>query len=247
MASGELTLEQRLAARERPDGSPIMYQSWGKLLFMHWQVPIGAIRKLIPERLEIDTYEGAAWVAITPFTVWEARPVYTPPMPWISHFHEINVRTYVHYDGVPGVWFFSLDANSTVAVTGARTVFGLPYFRADITLEDKDGTIDYASQRTGGDSEAEFQARWHIGDGRPSAEPGTLEFFLIERYALYTAPDDKFYRCRIHHEPWPLQQVRLESYRSTMLEGDGLPSPAGEPLLHHGGPVHVEVWPLEEL
>jgi uncharacterized protein YqjF (DUF2071 family) len=222
-----------------------MVQSWGKLLFMHWKVQVESLRPLIPEQLSVDTFDGSAWVAVTPFTVWNARPVYTPPLPWVSHFHEINVRTYVHYDGVPGVWFFSLDANSAVAVTGARTLFGLPYHTANITLEDNDGTIHYSSRRSDGASRAEFDATWTIGPDRAKAEPGTLEFFLVERYCLYTVTDDKFYRCRIHHEPWPLQQVSLASHRSTMLEANGLPTPEGAPLLHHGGPVHVEVWPLE--
>lgn len=84
-----------------------MHQSWGKLLFMHWQVPAEALRPFIPERLTIDTFEGQAWIGVTPFTVWDAHPVFTPPLPWLSEFHEINVRTYVYLDGVPGVWFFS--------------------------------------------------------------------------------------------------------------------------------------------
>ena len=243
------TLEDRLAAHSRPDGSPIMYQSWGKLLFMHWQIPIELLRRHIPERLAIDTFDGMAWISVTPFTVWGARPVYTPPLPWLSRFHEINVRTYVHYEGVPGVWFFSLDANSAVTVMGARTLFGLPYRHASITLEDRSGTIVYSVKRTNADNvpRAEFQANWSIGEDRPSAEAGSLEFFLVERYCLYTAPGNRLYRCRIYHEPWPLQEVRLLSFRSTMVEADGLPTPAGEPLLHHGGPVHVEVWPLEVL
>jgi uncharacterized protein YqjF (DUF2071 family) len=118
-----------------------MYQSWGKLLFMHWQTPPEAIRRLIPGRLSIDTFDGKAWVGLTPFTIWDARPIFMPPMPWLSDFHELNVRTYVHLDGVPGVWFFSLDANSKAAVIGARTFFHLPYFNAHISLDPRDNTV----------------------------------------------------------------------------------------------------------
>ena len=243
------TLEDRLAAHSRPDGSPIMHQSWGKLLFMHWQVPVEILREHIPERLTIDTFEGAAWISVTPFTVWGARPVYTPRMPWLSRFHEINVRTYVHHDGVPGVWFFSLNANSALAVIGARTLFGLPYRYARIMLDQTGRTIVYSVQRkeTNSAPSAEFRATWTVGADRPRAKPGSLDFFLVERYCLYTAPGSRLYRCRIYHEPWPLQEVRVSSFRSTIVEADGLPTPAGEPLLHHGGPVHVEVWPLEVL
>ena len=224
-----------------------MHQSWGKLLFMHWQLPVEALRPLIPQRLEIDTFEDAAWIGVTPFTVWDARPVFTPPLPWVSEFHEINVRTYVHLDGVPGVWFFSLDANSLVAVTAARAFFRLPYYYASISLEQEGETIIYTSRREGGESSAEFNATWTIGADLPQSKPGSLEFFLTERYCLYTSDEERLYRCRIFHQPWPLQEAGLSAYESDMVEAAELPTPEGEPLLHCGGPVSVEVWPLEEV
>ena len=240
--------EQRLAARERPDGSPVMYQSWGDLLFMHWQVPADALRRLIPARLEIDTFDGDAWVGVTPFTLWGVRPVFTPPLPFVSEFHEINVRTYVHLGGVPGVWFFSLDANSAVAVAAARALFRLPYFAAEISREHGGDTTVFMSRREGESAPAAyFGATWKTADELPEAEPGSLDFFLVERYCLYTADGGKVYRARIHHRPWPLREVRVETYRSGMVEAAGLGTPAGEPLVHHGGPVDVEVWPLEEV
>ncbi len=214
---------------------------------MHWQMPVERLRPLIPGRLAIDTFEGRAWVGVTPFTISGARPVFTPPLPWVSDFHEINVRTYVHLDGVPGVWFFSLDANSLVAVMGAHTFFRLPYYHASINLEEQGGTIIYTSRREQAASRAEFNATWQIGAALPEAGPGSLDFFLIERYCLYTSAEEKLYRCRIFHAPWPLQAASLATYQSGMIEAAGLPSPAGEPLLHCGGPVNVEVWPLEEV
>ena len=242
------SVDDRLAARERPEGSPVMYQSWGDLLFMHWQVPAELLRKHVPARLEVDTFEGRALVGVTPFTLSGVRPVFVPPVPLLSEFHEINVRTYVHLGGVPGVWFFSLDANSTAAVMGARAFFHLPYFTARIEREREGRTTRYASARDDSNgAAAEFEATWDVGAEQPEAEPGTLDFFLVERYCLYTADGDKLYRARIHHRPWPLQDVRLGSYRSTMVEAAGLGRPAGEPLVHHGGPVDVEVWPLEEV
>jgi uncharacterized protein YqjF (DUF2071 family) len=239
---------ERLLARERPGGSPVMYQSWGDLLFMHWRVPAESLRRLIPERLEVDTFEGEAWVGVTPFTLWGVRPSYTPPLPFVSEFHEINVRTYVHLDGVPGVWFFSLDANSAIAVAGARTLFRLPYFYADIKREQTADTTVFMSSREGDAApHASFGATWKTGEELPEAEPSTLDFFLTERYSLYTSDAAGLYRARIHHRPWPLRRVRVETYRSSMVEAAGLGAPAGVPLLHHGGPVDVEVWPLEKL
>ena len=224
-----------------------MYQSWGKLLFMHWPIPVEALRPLIPEPLAIDTYNGEAWIGVIPFTIWGARPIFVPPLPWLSDFHEINVRTYVHLNGVPGVWFFSLDANSLVAVLAARTFFRLPYYNARISLEQQDDTIIYASSREGAETRAEFSAEWTIGADLPQAEPDSLDFFLTERYCLYTADEDKIYRCRIFHQPWPLREARLSRYESSMIEADGLPAPGGEPVLHCGGTVDVEVWPLEDV
>ena len=239
---------ERLAARERPEGSPVMYQSWGNLLFMHWEVSAAALRRHVPRRLEIDTFEGRAYVGLTPFKLWGVRPIFTPPLPLVSEFLEINVRTYVHLDGVPGVWFFSLDANSTVAVQGARTLFRLPYFHARIEMEEQGATTRYNVSRddTSG-APAEFEATWETGAERGAAEPGTLDFFLVERYCLYTADGDKLFRVRINHRPWPLREARVRSHRSSMMEAAGLSKSGGEPLIHHGGPVDVEVWPLEEV
>jgi uncharacterized protein YqjF (DUF2071 family) len=245
MKDNSPSIDNRLSIRNRPEGTPVMHQSWGKLLFMHWQIPVESLRQLIPEPLMIDTYDGKAWIAITPLTIWDARPTFTPPLPLISNFHELNVRTYVYLDGVPGVWFFSLDANSMVAVTGARTLFSLPYYNANISLEQEDRTIVYNLSRK--DETAKFNAKWTIGDELPKAEPGSLDFFLIERYCLYTSNEEKLYRCRIHHQPWALQEANLSIYQSSMIEANGLPTPVGEPLLHCGGPVDVDVWALEEL
>ena len=243
------SISDRLAARERPEGSPVMYQSWGNLLFMHWRVSAEALRRLLPSGLQVDAFEGEAWVGVTPFTLRGVRPVFTPPLPLVSEFHEINVRTYVHLDGAPGVWFFSLDANSAVAVTAARAVFRLPYMYADISMEQQGDTTLYRSSRgCTRDAPAEFEATWTVGEELPEAAPGTLEFFLVERYCLYTVGDEeKLYRARIHHRPWPLREAGLGNYRSNMVEAAGLGAPAGEPLVHHGGPVDVEVWPLEEV
>jgi uncharacterized protein YqjF (DUF2071 family) len=146
---------------------------------------------------------------------------------------------------VPGVWFFSLDANSLAAVMGARTFFHLPYHNADIRLEQQGQSVVYTVSRH--DSPARFDATWTVGDALPEAEPGTLDFFLVERYCLYAADGDRLYRCRIHHPPWPLRRATLSACESSMIEADGLPTPAGSPLLHSGGPVNVEVWPLEEV
>jgi uncharacterized protein YqjF (DUF2071 family) len=240
----EVKESERLAIRERPQGIPVGQMNWGKLLFMHWPIEAALLRPLIPERLTIDTFDGKAWVGVVPFTMWGVRPSFIPPVPGLSEFHELNVRTYVHLNGVPGVWFHSLDAASTLAVWGARTFFHLPYFNAEMSLKQEGERIVYASDRTD-EPPARFRATWEIGAPLPPSEPGSLEFFLTERYCLYAAKDDALYRLRIFHLPWPLRRAELSSHDSTMIESHGLPTPHGAPLLHYAEALHVEAWPLE--
>ncbi|MEA2203829.1 MAG: uncharacterized protein QOE77_605 [Blastocatellia bacterium] len=235
----------RLAIRNHPGGLPLMHQNWGKLLFMHWRIDEQLLRPLIPDTLQIDTYDGSAWIAVTPFTMWGIRASFLPPIPGTSAFHEMNVRTYVHYDGVPGVWFFSLDATNTLAVWAARMAYHLPYFSAEMDLQQTGNAIEYSSQRI--DSPAGLQARWIIGEAMPESQPESLEFFLTERYCLYSAHEAKLYRARIFHDPWPLQTATLVSLESTMIETAGLPTPKGDPLLHYAEEIAIDIWPLETL
>jgi uncharacterized protein YqjF (DUF2071 family) len=224
-----------------------MHQTWGKLLFMHWRIEEKLLRPLIPAQLEIDTFDGSAWIAVTPFTMWDIRafPPFIPPIPFLNSMHELNVRTYVHYDRGPGVWFFSLDCNSAAAVLAARTFYHLPYFNAEIDLEQEKNTIDYWLERID-DPDADFAATWTIGESLAYSHPGSLEFFLTERYCLYSEDDGELYRARIYHEPWPLQRASLTSLESTMIESHGLPTPSGDPLLHYCEEIGVDVWPLED-
>lgn len=242
------TEADRLAMRERPDGQPIMHQDWGKLLFIHWRIDEKLLRPLIPARLQIDTYHGSAWIAIAPFTMWNisALPPFLPPVPGLSSAHELNVRTYVYRDNEPGVWFFSLDCNSSAAVFGARLLYHLPYYNADIELTENAGAIEYSLTRTD-DPPAEFSASWQVGKPLPRSEPGSLEFFITERYCLFSEHDDKIYQARIHHRPWPLRSAKLISLESAMIESHGLLTPKEDPHLHYCEELSVDIWPLRRL
>ena len=237
----------RLNARHRPSGQPVMHQDWGKLLFMHWRIKENLLRPHVPASLEIDTYGDSAWIAITPFTMWDIRafPPFVPPVPGLDSMHELNVRTYVHYNGVPGVWFFSLDANSRAAVLGARAFFHLPYYNADIDQKGKK-KIKYRLKRRD-EPLAEFKADWSVGERLPQSQPGSREFFLTERYLLYTEFEDELYRARIYHEPWELYEAELTNFGSTMLEAKQLIHPTTQPILHHAEQVSVDIWPLESV
>lgn len=234
------------APRKRPQGRPLMQQSWGKLLFIHWRCDVEQLRHLLPAELELETFDGSAWIAVVPFTMWDTRARFLPPLPGFNAMHELNVRTYVSFAGVPGVWFFSLDCNSVAAVLGARTFYHLPYYNADIELAQTAETLDYSLVRTD-EPAATFRAEWHIGEGLPTSTPGSLEYFLTERYCLYSEHHGKLYRARIHHQQWPLQRASLSSFSSTMIESLGLPTPLGDPLLHYAEEIHVGIWSLKKL
>jgi uncharacterized protein YqjF (DUF2071 family) len=237
----------RLAVRHRPKGQPVMHQKWGKLLFIHWRIAENLLRPHVPPALEIDTFGDSAWIAITPFTMWDIRgvPPYMPPIPGLDEMQELNVRTYVHYNGVPGVWFFSLDANSSAAVLAARTFFHLPYHNADIEVEGKK-KIKYRLQRRD-EPEAAFKATWTVGEPLKQSQPGSVEFFLTERYLLYTEHQGGLYRARIYHEPWELYEAELTGFGSTMLEALQITQPKTEPLVHYAEEISVDIWFLENI
>jgi uncharacterized protein len=225
-----------------------MHQYWGKLLFMHWAIDAELLRPLIPSQLSIDTFDGRAWIGVVPFTMWGIRASFLPPVPGTSAFHELNVRTYVHFNGVPGVWFFSLDAVNRLAVWGARRFYYLPYFNAEMSLAQEGKTINYSSKRIDQrGSPAGLRATWNIGESLLRSAPESLEFFLTERYCLYSFHRDRLFRSRIFHPPWPLRSATLDSYQSTMIESLGIPQPEGEPLLHYAESIAVDIWPLKNV
>jgi uncharacterized protein len=225
-----------------------MHQNWGKLLFMHWRVDPNLIRHLVPDALELDLYGDSAWIGIVPFTMWDIRalPPFAPAVPGLAEMHELNVRTYVHYEGVPGVWFFSLDVNSLIAAKAARAFFHLPYHHAEIEFSGK-RSLKFRAARTSGGADAMFRADWTVGEELPKAQPGTREFFLVERYCLYAESDGDIYRARIFHEPYPLREATVKSYETNLFDVNRLPTPKTEPIIHYAEEVNTDIWYLESV
>jgi len=208
-----------------------MAQTWLDLLFAHWPVPPETLRPLLPDALAVDTYEGMAWIGITPF-VTSVRP---RGLPTLQRFNELNVRTYTTVDGRPGIWFFSLDAGSAPAVLGARLFYRLPYFRATMAVERDATSVRYRSERDRACWEATYAPT-----GPPArAAPGTLDHFLTERYCLYTTGFGTILRADIEHPPWPLQAATASIARNTMAPVE---LPAREPLLHFARRQDVLIW-----
>jgi len=237
----------RISPTLRPRDRPAGFQRWRHLLFLHWQVPIEALRPLLPAALEIDTHEGHAWVGVVPFTMRDVAPSWAPAVPGISHFDELNVRTYVHHAGRdPGVWFFSLDAASSVAVLAARAGWHLPYHRARMRMRIDGALVHYSSvRRWPGPKPAELDLQYRIGDEIGSAAPGTLEHFLAERYVLYATSGGGQLRIgRVHHRPYPLRHAAVLDLRETMVAAGGMPQPTGEPHVLYSPAVDVDIFRL---
>jgi uncharacterized protein len=213
------------------------------LLFAHWRVDADALRRLLPDAVRLQTHDGAAWLGMTPFRVAALRLRGTLPLPRVSSFLQLNVRTYVTAGGKPGIWFFSLDASSRLAVEAARRTYRLPYFQARITAELGGDRIEFESARV----EHVFSAHYRpSGDVFP-AGPGSLEEFLAERFCLYTVDARRrLYRAEIHHGPWPLQPAEATIELNTMAPGD-LALPDEGPLLHFARVQDVVIWPLRRV
>lgn len=224
----------------------VMTQSWDDLLFAHWKYEPEVVRKLVPPQMELDTIDGAAYIGVVPFKMRKVRPRFTPRLPVVSDFLELNVRTYVVVDGIPGVYFFSLDCASLFAVEGARTWFHLPYYYAEMSAVDRDGSICYRSKRADRRGDAAALEVHYRPSGEPFfAQKGTIEHFLTERYCLYTVSGDgTLLRAHIHHAPWPLQEAHADFVYNTMLNPIGLEAVDKPHLLFARSLLTVE-WPPE--
>lgn len=223
-----------------------MRQRWNDLLFLHWPVDADAIQSRLPAGLHVDLFDGRAWLGVVPFAMQRVRPVGLPPLPWISWFLELNVRTYVHDEsGRPGVWFFSLDCNQPIAVEVARHFFHLPYYHARMSADFNGGEIVYSSRRKGSDTVSRFRYRRPV-QAAPARE-GSLEWFLVERYLLFTADRaGKIRSGRVHHEPYRIEVAECDEWSSAPIGEDGLGQVDGPPVsMLVAEPVDVRIFPLE--
>jgi len=237
-----------------PDRPWTMTQRWNDLLFAHWPIPVETMAALIPAGLEVDTFDGYAWAGVVPF--WMDRIRARVPgtehrsVPFARGFPELNLRTYVRSKrtGRAGVFFFALEAASPIAVAGARTLFHLPYFLANMSRTTAtDGTVRYKSRRLLTSATVGFQAAYR-GLGRPAgaltSQPGSIEHFLTERYCLFTTHRGKMLVGNIHHKPWPLEPAEAEIRTNDLPRAHGLTLPNMPPVLHFSKSLEVCVWSL---
>jgi uncharacterized protein YqjF (DUF2071 family) len=228
---------------EPPPGPWVMVQRWHDLLFAHWRCPVSDLRPLIPQPLEIETFDDSAWIGVIPFYMSGVRMRGTPPVPTASAFEELNVRTYVTLDGRPGIWFFSLDAASSLAVIGARLGIYLPYFRASMQMTRNGNHIEYVSERWAFSGKpAAFAARYWADGEIYNPAPATLDHFLTERYCLYSSAGKRIWRGDIIHPRWHLQPAHAAIERNSMIAAAGIRPLGNAPLLHYSRFQEVRFW-----
>jgi len=233
----------RIAPTRRPSGPAMGYQRWRSLLFLHWSVPVAALRPLVPRDLDLDLWDGQAYVGVVPFAMEGVRPAWCPER-LAFQFLETNVRTYVSHRGRPGVYFFSLEAASRIAVWTARLVWGLPYYQAAMSMTRNNERVSYATRRRG--SGASHRVEYRIGDWLGPAAPGTLEFYLLERYLLFVARRGRLDCGQVHHSPYPAQRATVEQVHDELVAAAGLPPVDRLPdWVHYAAGVDVEIFPLQ--
>ena len=252
LGSDKLPIQNRLAQRDLPRLPTVMHQRWEELLFLHWTFEPQIIAKVLPPSLRVDTFEDKAWLGVVPFSMRNVRPRFLPSVPGLSNFPELNLRTYVVDEhGRPGVWFYSLDTPKRLPNWIARTFFHLNYRLARIQVEEKGSLRSYRSElwkETGWDTPQEY--KWKRVGETFTADPGSLDFFLTERYRLFAYNEKKsqLLSGQVHHEPYPLQQVDLECYSERLFTLSGLSKPKNSPfsLLASAG-VDVKIFPMTEV
>lgn len=232
----------RISPTRRPQASAQGYQRWHQLLFSHWEVPEAVLRPHVPAALGLDRFEGRCFVGVVSFTMQNVRPLrWAPSIPGAREFGEINLRTYVEHAGQePGVYFFSLDAASSLVVWAARSFWGLPYHRARVDVHVADQVHRYVCARSG--TPVRFEAEAHVGEALTAPAPGSLEFFLCERYQFYAERRGRLLRARVHHPPYPLHAVRDARIDPSLLTAAGLPSDGAMTRHLYSPGVDVEVF-----
>ena len=232
----------RVLPRQRPKKKIKGYQSWRNLTFLHWEIASEELEPLLPSGLQLDLFQGKAYIGIVPFEMKNIRPAWCPQVLGFN-FLETNVRTYVIHNQEPGVFFFSLDASSYIAVKVARWIWHLPYFHSAMTLSNKDAIYNYMLKRT---DKVQSQIKIEVSETLPPSEADSLEYFLLERYLLFTELRGQLLRGQVHHIPYPVRQAELIDFEDQLLEINNIGGISSSPdLVHFSQGVDVEIYPLE--
>ena len=232
----------RTLPRQRPAEKLKGYQSWRNLAFLHWEVPVKELEAVLPAGLQPDLFQGKAYIGLVPFEMKNIRPAWCPKALGFN-FLETNIRTYVLHKNEPGVFFFSLDASSLIAVKIARWIWHLPYFHSGMTFSNEQTTCEYNLKR---DNNIQSNIKIKVGQPIPPSQPDSLEYFLLERYLLFTQLRGRILRGQVHHVPYPARSASLIDFEDQLLEVNGFTGLNTSPdLIHFSTGVDVEIYSLK--
>ncbi|MBS4208260.1 DUF2071 domain-containing protein [Bacillus sp. FJAT-50079] len=219
----------------------IMTQVWRDMLFMHWPVDAAFVRNRIPEDLELDLFNDQAWISVIPFRATNTRGRFLPLIPFMTAYLELNIRTYVVYQGVPGIYFFRIDANHLPTVVGARAYTGIPYCMADMTFLCENNKYFFSSLNK--KERREVKLAYQGEDVLYEVEPGTLDHWLLERYCMYSIKGKHVYRGDIHHDKWKVTNGQVE-----VITGKGISLfSKTKPIVHFSRRRRAFTYPLEKV
>jgi uncharacterized protein YqjF (DUF2071 family) len=250
----EFQLRTSHRPRPLPSGRWAITQRWNDLLFAHWPIPVAQMAALLPDWLEVDTFQGSAWLGVVPFWLDRIKIRGVPPIPGARSFPDLNLRTYVRdqFTGTPGVYCFSLDASNLLAVAVARSYYHLPYYWSEMLLEQRtEREFAFYSRRRFTTRPVIFNVRYRgLGPNVRLAENrcGSFEYFVTERSCLYSSNRaGEPIRANLHYVSWPLEEAEAEIERNDLAASIGLDLPKMEPVLHYSRRQAVYIWPRELL
>ncbi len=241
----EITQATRLEMRQRPKDSPFVYQEWRDLAFLHWAYDKEALQKTLPKGLFVDCYQGQGYVTVTPFFIQNVRLANMFTLPGLSNFVEVNLRTYVYDEyGIPGVWFYSLYLNSQFGASAARESFDLPYFAAEL-VGSKSNQISIKGKRAGA-AHFEMEFNYTPEEKLATAATDSLDFFLLERYVMFTQTKAGLKSARVHHAPYPFMKTEVANWRYELFANSSLNNPERTPdLIHYSTGVDVDIFQMQ--
>ncbi len=221
---------------------PVMCQSWRDMTFLHWAYDPDVVERLLPDGLEPELWDGAAWVGLTPFRVERARPPLVPPLPRFSYFPETNVRTYaIGPTGRDGIWFLTLEVDSLITMVGARVGYGVAYRWAEMRVERHDDRLTYRSKGRACRQSVHHDITVEPGPPLAAAELSDLDHWLTGRWRGWARVAGRVAEVPVQHQPWPLRRAKVVSLEETLLQSVGLPPPQDAPLAHFSPGVDAQL------
>jgi uncharacterized protein YqjF (DUF2071 family) len=221
---------------------PWLYQRWESLTFLHWAFDPPAVQRLLPRGLVVDTFEGRAWVGLTPFLMRRLRPPLLPTLGPLSTYPEINLRTYVRGpDGRDGLWFLSLDTARVLNMLAGT--LGLHYAWSGMRVARAENSVAYTARRRlpAASPAPRVDVQIDLGEPLPTAQVDERTHFLTGRWRAYHAVASRLLVTPVEHPPWPLRQATVRDFSEQFVHAAGLPSPTEPPLVHFSDGVDVRV------